>query len=123
MSAFKKVALLRSHQILPNLGKEYISDLVELASLAAVIRDQVEDVAIPVGSVDRDPLGAFRRYGQERKSRSGRDFQFYLWHQVGFRVCPYCEAVRCLRRDGRISSDCKAGRRARKWLRRCGGPR
>ena len=62
MSAFKKVALLRSHQILPNLGKEYISDLVELASLAAVIRDQVEDVTIPVGSVDRDPLGAFRRY-------------------------------------------------------------
>ena len=67
MSCFKRVALVRSHQIIPTIGREFISDLVELASLAAAIKNQVEDVTIPVGPVDRDSLGAFHDYMKKNR--------------------------------------------------------
>jgi magnesium-protoporphyrin IX monomethyl ester (oxidative) cyclase len=62
MSAFRRVALLQSHPRTPVWHDYYVPDLVELAGLAAVIRPLVEEVAIPVGPTDRDPLPAFERY-------------------------------------------------------------
>ncbi|MBI4916624.1 MAG: B12-binding domain-containing radical SAM protein [Acidobacteria bacterium] len=62
MSAFRRVALLQSHPRTPVWHDYYVPDLVELASLAAAIRPFVEEVAIPVGPTDRDPLHAFESY-------------------------------------------------------------
>ena len=56
MAEFAQVALLTAHQPLPAFLNYGISDLIELCSLAASIRDVVDDVAIPVCPTDRDPL-------------------------------------------------------------------
>lgn len=67
MTGFQKIALLHSHPRVPLTQDYYVSDLIELCSLAAVIREQVEHVSIPVTPADRDPLGSFERF--MRKSR------------------------------------------------------
>ncbi|MCP4898118.1 MAG: B12-binding domain-containing radical SAM protein [bacterium] len=67
MTAFNSIALLQSHQRVPPLHDYYISDLIELCGLAAVVREQVDDIAIPVTPTDRDPLGAFERFMSRRR--------------------------------------------------------
>lgn len=66
MAEFDSIALLQSHQRVPPLHDYYISDLIELCGLAAVVRDQVDDISIPVTPTDRDPLGAFARFMRRR---------------------------------------------------------
>jgi magnesium-protoporphyrin IX monomethyl ester (oxidative) cyclase len=60
--SFRSVALLQSHQRIPALHDYYVPDLVELCGLAAVIRQDVDDVWLPVSPVDREPLAAFERF-------------------------------------------------------------
>jgi magnesium-protoporphyrin IX monomethyl ester (oxidative) cyclase len=62
MAGFRKLALLQSHQPLQPVHEYYIADLVELCGLAAAVRDDVDDVTIPVAPTDRDPLTAFERF-------------------------------------------------------------
>ncbi len=67
MAGFRSVALLQPHQLLPVWHAYYVPDLVELCVLAAVVRDRVDDVAIPVSPSDRDPLAAFERFVRRRR--------------------------------------------------------
>jgi magnesium-protoporphyrin IX monomethyl ester (oxidative) cyclase len=62
MVDIRKVALLQSHQQLSPTHAYYVSDLVALCSLAAAVREQVEDVTIPVAPSARDPLAQFERF-------------------------------------------------------------
>lgn len=62
MSGFQKIALLHSHPRVPLTQDYYVSDLIELCGLASMVRDQVEDVWIPVTPADRDPLSSFERF-------------------------------------------------------------
>lgn len=62
MGSFRKVALLHSHPMVPLTNDYYVSDLVELCGLAAIVRDHVDDIWIPVTPADRNPLGAFRSF-------------------------------------------------------------
>ena len=59
MTAFKGIALVRAHPRIPLIDNYYISDLTELCSLGAVIKDDVDWVTIPVTPSDRDPLREF----------------------------------------------------------------
>ncbi len=65
--SFRSVALLQSHQRIPALHDYYVPDLVELCGLAAMVRDQVDDLAIPVAPTDRAPLAAFERFMVRRR--------------------------------------------------------
>lgn len=67
MGAFRKVALLQSHQQFQPVHEYYVADLVEVAGLAAVIRNAVDDVAIPVSPLDRAPFAAFERFVRSRR--------------------------------------------------------
>lgn len=62
MPGFQRVALVQSHQRLTASHVYYLPDLVELCGLAAMVRDQVSDVAIPVSPADREPLVQFERF-------------------------------------------------------------
>ncbi len=62
MGAFRRVALIQSHQQLQPVHEYYVADLVELAGLAAVIRGQVDQVSIPVSPLDREPFTTFERF-------------------------------------------------------------
>jgi magnesium-protoporphyrin IX monomethyl ester (oxidative) cyclase len=67
MTGFSRVALLQSHPRLPLAHAYYISDLVELCGLAACVRDQVEEVFIPVTPTDRDPVASFERFSRSHR--------------------------------------------------------
>ena len=67
MAAYSSVALVSAHQLIPAFLNYGISDLVELCSLAAFIRDAVSDVSIPVSPTDRDPLAAFHAFMKRRR--------------------------------------------------------
>ncbi|MCP4896549.1 MAG: radical SAM protein [bacterium] len=67
MVEFKSLALVSAHPPLPAMLNYGISDLTELCSLAAYVRDLVDDVAIPVGPSDRDPLTGFSAYMNRHK--------------------------------------------------------
>lgn len=67
MAGFRSVALLQPHQQLPVWHAYYVPDLVELCVLAAVVRDRVDDVAIPVSPSDRNPLATFERFVRRRR--------------------------------------------------------
>jgi magnesium-protoporphyrin IX monomethyl ester (oxidative) cyclase len=62
MTVIRKVALLQSHQQLAPTHAYYVADLIALCSLAAAVREQVDDVTIPVAPSARDPLGQFERF-------------------------------------------------------------
>ncbi len=64
MTGFRRIALLHSHPKLAPVHEYYLPDLVELCGLAAVVREHVDDVVIPVLPTDRDPLAAFRRFAR-----------------------------------------------------------
>ena len=67
MAGFRSVALLQSHLEVPAWHVYYVPDLVELCMLAAVVRDRVDDVAIPVSPTDRDPFSTFERFVRRRR--------------------------------------------------------
>ena len=67
VTGFRRVALLQSHQQLPAWHSYYVPDLVELCALAAVIRDDVDDVTIPLAPTDRDPFATFARFVDRRR--------------------------------------------------------
>jgi magnesium-protoporphyrin IX monomethyl ester (oxidative) cyclase len=67
MAGFRSVALLQSHLQVPAWHIYYVPDLVELCMLAAVVRDRVDDVAIPVSPTDRDPYATFERFMRARR--------------------------------------------------------
>ena len=67
MAAFRSVALIQSHLQVPAWHIYYVPDLVELCMLAAVVRDRVNDVAIPVSPTDRDPYATFERFMRRRR--------------------------------------------------------
>ena len=67
MGGFRRVALLQSHQQLPAWHDYYVPDLVELCMLAAVVRDDVDEVTIPLAPTDRDPLATFERFVRTRR--------------------------------------------------------
>ena len=67
MPGFQRVALLQSHQRLTASHVYYLPDLVELCGLAAMVRDQVSEVAIPVSPADREPLAEFERFMRRRR--------------------------------------------------------
>lgn len=67
MAAYSSVALVSAHPQIPAFLSYGISDLVELCSLAAFIRDVVDEVSIPVGPADRDPLAGFSTFVGERR--------------------------------------------------------
>ncbi|MFZ2492785.1 MAG: radical SAM protein [Thermoanaerobaculia bacterium] len=62
MGSFRRVALVQSHQQLAPVHVYYVTDLVELCGLAAFIRDEVDQVDLPVSPSDREPLATFERY-------------------------------------------------------------
>jgi magnesium-protoporphyrin IX monomethyl ester (oxidative) cyclase len=67
VGGFHRVALLQSHQQLPAWHDYYVPDLVELCMLAAVVRDHVDEVTIPLAPTDRDPFATFGRFVRERR--------------------------------------------------------
>lgn len=67
MVEFPSVALVKANQPIPALLNYGISDLVEVAGLAAAIRELVDDLAIPVGPWDRDPLAGFAAFARRRR--------------------------------------------------------
>jgi magnesium-protoporphyrin IX monomethyl ester (oxidative) cyclase len=67
VAEFGSVALLKADQPIPAFLSYGISDLVELAGLAAFIRELVDDIAIPVGPCDRDPISGFAAYAKKRR--------------------------------------------------------
>lgn len=67
MSEFRNVALISAHPPIPALLNHGISDLTDLCSLAAYIRESVDEVAIPVGPTDREPLAGFESFMRRRK--------------------------------------------------------
>ncbi len=67
MTGFRRVALLESHQQLPAWHSYYVPDLVELCLLAAVVRDDVDEVSIPLAPTDRDPFATFGRFVGRRR--------------------------------------------------------
>lgn len=62
MSFFRRIALVRAHQRIPLVDPLYISDLTELCTLGAVVREHVDWVRIPVMPTDRHPLADFERF-------------------------------------------------------------
>ncbi|HEX7706312.1 MAG TPA: radical SAM protein [Thermoanaerobaculia bacterium] len=62
MGSFRRVAIVQSHQQLGSVHAYYVPDLVELCGLAAFIRDEVDQVDLPVSPSDREPLATFERY-------------------------------------------------------------
>lgn len=64
---FRSLALLQSHQKLPALHDYYVPDLVELCGLAAMVRDRVDDLAIPLAPTDRSPFATFERFMRRRR--------------------------------------------------------
>jgi hypothetical protein len=68
MAVFRSVALLQSHLQVPAWHVYYVPDLVELCMLAAVVRDRVDDVAIPVCqlTVSRTPASEASCVGDVR---------------------------------------------------------
>ncbi len=62
VSSFRRVALVQAHQQLVPVHAYYLNDLVELCGLAAFIRDEVDQVDLPVSPSDRAPLATFERY-------------------------------------------------------------
>jgi len=67
MAGFQKVALLQSHPRVALTHEYHIADLVELCGLAAFIREDVEDVWIPVTPNDRAPLASFDRFMRDHR--------------------------------------------------------
>jgi magnesium-protoporphyrin IX monomethyl ester (oxidative) cyclase len=67
MVRFRNVALLPSHPQIPLFHAYHIPDLTELCGLAACIRDDVDNVTIPVTPVDRDPLASFTRFMKRQR--------------------------------------------------------
>ncbi len=67
MAEFNRIALLKTHQPVPVFLNYLVADLTELAGLAAAIRPLVDDLTIPVGPADRDPLGAFEAFMARRR--------------------------------------------------------
>lgn len=65
--SFRSVALLQSHQRMPPVHDYYVPDLVELCGLAAVIRDQVSELAIPLAPTDRAPFATFERFMRRQR--------------------------------------------------------
>ncbi len=67
MMGFGSVALLQAHQRLPAVHDYYVPDLVELCGLAAMVRDTVDDLSIPLAPTDRAPFAAFERFMRRRR--------------------------------------------------------
>jgi magnesium-protoporphyrin IX monomethyl ester (oxidative) cyclase len=67
MMGFRSVALLQAHQRLPAVHDYYVPDLVELCGLAAMVREGVDDLAIPLAPTDRAPFAAFERFMRRRR--------------------------------------------------------
>ena len=67
MAAFQKVALVQSCHSIPPTHEYYLPDLIEIAGLAAVIREQVADIDLPVSPLDRDADRVFEQYLKERR--------------------------------------------------------
>lgn len=67
MASFQRVALVQSHQRLAPTHAYYLPDLVELCGLAAVIRERVEEVRLPVSPSDREPLATFEQFVRRRR--------------------------------------------------------
>lgn len=65
--AFDSVALIQSHQRMAPLHDYYVPDLVELCGLAAMVRDRVSDVAIPLAPTDRTPFVTFERFMRRQR--------------------------------------------------------
>ena len=61
MSHFKRIALVKSNQILEPPEHTYVSDLTELCYLGAQVDKDVELVNIPVSPYTRNPLKAFEK--------------------------------------------------------------
>ena len=69
MATYSSVALVSAHQPIPAFLNYGISDLVELCSLAAFVRDVVGEVNIPVSPTDRDPLAGFYAFMRRTRPR------------------------------------------------------
>ncbi|MBI4914452.1 MAG: radical SAM protein [Acidobacteria bacterium] len=67
MVEFDSVALLKANQPIPALMSYGINDLVEVAGLAAAVRELVGDLAIPVGPCDREPLAGFATFARKHQ--------------------------------------------------------
>lgn len=61
MSYFKRIALIKSHQIFEPPEHTYVSDLTELCYLGAQVDKDVELVTIPVSPYDRNPIKKFEK--------------------------------------------------------------
>jgi anaerobic magnesium-protoporphyrin IX monomethyl ester cyclase len=64
---FGSVALLQAHQRIPAVHDYYVPDLVELCGLAAMVREEVDDLAIPLAPTDRAPFATFERFMRRRR--------------------------------------------------------
>jgi anaerobic magnesium-protoporphyrin IX monomethyl ester cyclase len=64
---FGSVALLQAHQRIPAVHDYYVPDLVELCGLAAMVREGVDDLAIPLAPTDRAPFATFERFMRRRR--------------------------------------------------------
>ncbi|HSO23450.1 MAG TPA: radical SAM protein [Chondromyces sp.] len=64
---FSSVALLQAHQRIPAVHDYYVPDLVELCGLAAMVREEVDDLAIPVAPTDRAPFATFESFMRRRR--------------------------------------------------------
>lgn len=67
MSHFKRIALIKSNQVLEPPEHTYVSDLTELCYLGAQVEKDVELVTIPISPYTRNPLKAFEKKLKQEK--------------------------------------------------------